>query len=112
MRARQFIDQLRHVSTGTPFDAKLADSEFGPFSKGVANVKQGTPFIILEFSPEGNMRTDEVIQKITELADSAPFDPIVTNARLNEAPQEIQRIYHEPPVTIIEFGGPLNTNAF
>lgn len=101
MKASTLIEKLKSIAV--PFDAELTDSEFGPFVKNLIGMKHSAPFIVLSFGEGAGIKTAEAIEILEQLAAEAPFDPIVTNARMGDNPQELQRVYHEPPVTILDF---------
>tara|TARA_B100000446_G_scaffold125689_1_gene117672 strand:- start:23231 stop:23539 length:309 start_codon:yes stop_codon:yes gene_type:complete len=101
MKASKLIEQLKAVDV--PFDAELTDSEFGPLTKNLVDIQHGAPFIVLKFGDGAAIKASEAIAKLEELSSEAPFDPTITNARLGDNHKELHKIYHEPPVTILEF---------
>lgn len=101
MKVSKLIEKLKSIDV--PFDAELTDSEFGPFARNLVEIKHGAPFIVLLFGEGVCIKTGEAIVILEQLASEAPFDPSVTNARLGDNHQELQRVYHQPPVTILEF---------
>lgn len=97
------IEKLKATHDAIPFDADLADFEFGPSMQNLTRIEHGTPFIVLRFGDGDGIKTSEAITISEELASEAPSDPSITNARLGSDHKELRRVYHEPPVTILEF---------
>jgi inner membrane protein involved in colicin E2 resistance len=101
MKASELLKRLKEVEI--PFNAELTDGEFGPMTQNLVSIKHGAPFIVLSFGNEEGIKTDEAISTLEKLASETPFDPTITNARLGDNHQELQKVYHEPPVTILDF---------
>lgn len=101
MKISNLIAKLKNIDV--PFDADLTDGEFGPFCQRLIEIKIGAPFVLLVFGDGQGMKTEEAIDKLENIVAELPFDATVTNRRLGDDHQELQRVYHEPPVTILDF---------
>lgn len=104
MRLSQLINRLKAIHSDIPFDANLANSEFGPFCQFLQSFEHGTPFVVCKFADAEGLTTSEAICVLEQLSNEAPFDPQVTNGRLGDQCDELVKVYHDPPVTILEFG--------
>ncbi len=101
MKASTLVARLKAIDV--PFDAELTDSEFGPFMEKLIDIKHGAPFIVLVFGEGEAIKTSEAISILEGLCSEVPFDPTITDARLGDNHKELLKVYHEPPVTILEF---------
>lgn len=104
MKASKLIKSLKAIHAELPFDAEITNGEFGiPGAQSLIKIEHGAPFIVLRFGEGDGLKTSEAIATLEELAKETPFDPTISNARLGDNHSELQAVYHEPPVTIVDF---------
>lgn len=105
MRVSRLIKQLKAIHEDIPFDADLAECEFGiPGYENalLIDIKHGAPFIVLVFGSGEPMKTSVALEKLEKMAAEVPFDAVVTNGRLGDQHNELVKVYHDPPITILE----------
>jgi len=101
MKATQFIKALQSIEA--PFDPELTDFEFGPSCQSLVSIEHGAPFLVFKFGQGTPITTEQAIAKVEALAEECPFDPTITNGRLGEGHLELKSVYHNPPVTVLDF---------
>lgn len=108
MRVSELVKKLRQIEKDVPFDAELMNFEFGDSgARGLVDIRSGAPFVVLTFGEGQALTTSEALRLLEEEERGTPFDPVVTDGRLGESCNELVRVYHDPPVTILEMGNGL-----
>ena len=103
MTVSELIHRLRALDD-VPFDAELTNSEFGiPECRSLTRIEHGVPFVVLRFGEAEGMKVSKAIAALEALASEIPFDATVTDARLGDDHRVLQRVYHDPPVTVLDF---------
>lgn len=104
MKISKLIEVLKAIAIDVPFDSELTDSEFGiPECQYLVDIQHGAPFVVLRFGDGKGLLTSEAILRLEEMVKEIPFDATVTNGRLGDNHEVLKKVYHDPPVTVLDF---------
>mgnify|MGYP000169438038 CR=1 FL=1 len=103
MKVTELITTLKQINAELPFESSLTDGEVGPFCQHLTQIKFTAPDVELKFGDGQEIEITKAISKIEDIAKDAPANTLVSSKGDDGKQIVLQKVYHNPPVTILEF---------